>query len=313
MQRMGPSNRRIALKVLRHGQSTLVYPGGFGLSKGVSDPIKNPSTLGLPYEDIELRPSNKVVLRGYFPSPRATVIIFHGNAMNHGDVLDIAKRFFELGCNVFTVSYRGFGNSSGTPSEKGLRIDGQAAVDFVFNELPQIPIIIFGQSLGGAVGIDVTSRNPSKIKALIVENTFTSIPDVVRDWPFIGNFWFLCTHKWNSAAKIPLIPTTLPILMLSGDLDKVVPKKHTQKLWTIAFNRGMDVKKRDIETKKNANNIPPYAPPVRDFIKFLHGKHHNTYRQPGYWETVSDFLVSLENPPRDWTTKHNYRRFTCNW
>ena len=53
------------------------------------------------------------------PQGRATVIMFHGNAMNHGDLIDLAVQFLIMGCNVLTVSYRGYGNSTGKPSEGG--------------------------------------------------------------------------------------------------------------------------------------------------------------------------------------------------
>ncbi|KAJ7767295.1 purine nucleoside permease-domain-containing protein [Mycena metata] len=131
----------------------------------------------------------------------ATVIIFHGNA---------------------------------------LRLDAQAALDHVKAdaELSSLPTILFGTSLGGAVAIDLASRNPSAIAALIVENTFLSLPRVVRDWPIIGLFSFLCFQRWNSAVKLPRIPPTVPILMLSGTQDEVVPRKHMQALWLIAQKRG---------------------------------------------------------------------------
>jgi hypothetical protein len=77
----------------------------------------------------------------------------------------------------------------------------------------------------------------SQINALIVQNTFTSLPDVVRDWPIIGIFSFICHQKWNSASKLPHIPKELPILMLSGDMDRVVPRKHMHTLWDIAKKR----------------------------------------------------------------------------
>ena len=53
------------------------------------------------------------------PQGRATVIMFHGNATNHGSLIDLAVQFLIMGCNVLTVSYRGYGNSTGKPSEGG--------------------------------------------------------------------------------------------------------------------------------------------------------------------------------------------------
>jgi len=134
------------------------------------------------------------------------------------------------------------------------------------------------------VAIDLASRNPSGITAVIVENTFQSLPRIVRDWPIIGPFSFLCMQKWKSVSKIQLIPPTTPILMLSGSLDEVVPQKHMKALWDLAKNRGQK-KKQKQETEESDDS------PKRDmFVTFPHGFHANTYVQPGYWGRVAKFL-----------------------
>jgi len=78
-----------------------------------------------------------------------------------------------------------------------------------------------------------------QIEALILENTFTSLPDLVpHALPVLGPFSFLCHQKWDSAAKVPLIPATTPILMLSGVRDEIVPKAHMVALWEAIARRG---------------------------------------------------------------------------
>ncbi|KAJ7082384.1 Alpha/Beta hydrolase protein [Mycena belliarum] len=293
--------------ILRHGQTYLVYPSAF--DKRPRE-VMRPSELGLAYSDLQLTTSDGVILHCYmvlnarqssfdvavkahndFPdidgafgppmdyeAPAiANVIMFHGNGMNYGDCVYAAKRFVMRGCNVLMLSYRGYGNSEGTPSEKGLRRDAQAALDHVAadSELSKIPIILFGTSLGGAVAIDLASRNPTKITALIVENTFQSLPCVVRDWPVIGPFSFLCFQKWNSAAKVPLIPATIPVLMLSGIKDEVVPKKHMEALWALAQSRGGGAAQND------------------RFETFPEGRHADTFICDGYWDKISIFLTAV--------------------
>jgi len=147
---------------------------------------------------------------------------------------------------------------------------------------------LYGQSLGGAVAIALASRNPSKINALIVQNTFTSLPGVVRDWPIIGFFSFICLQKWNSASKLPRIPKTLPILMLSGDMDQVVPRKHMHTLWEIAQKRG--------EEDKGSNEQSNVRPSKDVFKSFMYGSHMDTDRQSGYWRAVEEFLNGLNTP-----------------
>ncbi|KAG6819643.1 hypothetical protein H0H93_009948 [Arthromyces matolae] len=172
---------------------------------------------------------------------RATVIVFHGNAMHNWQCFEPARRLFKMKCNVFLLSYRGFSFSGGKPTEAGLRIDAQTALDYILSQpyLADVPIILYGHSLGGGVAIDLASRNPSRISGLLVSNTFTSIPDIVRSWPVIGNFSFLCTQKWRSADKMRLIPTSTPILMISGRSDQVVPPQLMDKLWDAAQKRGV--------------------------------------------------------------------------
>lgn len=180
---------------------------------------------------------------------RATILLFHGNAMNHGDRLDIAVQFLIMGFNVLTVSYRGYAHSTGRPSEKGLRIDAQTALDYLTShpKLSRTPIILYGQSLGGAVSISLASRNPTSITALIIENTFTSIPDLVGEWPnILGKFSFLCTQRWPSLTRIRGLPADVPILMLSGERDTVTPAVHMRRLWAAARCR----KERESRMKK---------------------------------------------------------------
>lgn len=98
--------------------------------------------------------------------------------------------------------------------------------------------ILYGHSLGGGVAIDLASRNPSRIAAIIVSNTFTSIPDIVRTWPIIGPFSFICSQKWRSKDKLRLIPTRTPILMISGRQDEIIPAKLMDQLWQAAQKRG---------------------------------------------------------------------------
>jgi len=223
-------------------------------------------------------------------SSRGSVIMFHGNGMNYGDCLSGGAHLVKMGYTVLILSYRGYAHSDGLPSEKGLQKDAQAALDYLLadDELSQKPIILYGRSLGGAVAIDLASRHPSKINALIVENTFTSLPGVVRGWPIIGIFSFICLQKWNSASKLPRIPKALPILMLSGDRDQVVPRIHMHTLWEIATKRG--------ENDKGSNEQSDLPPSKDVFQSFRYGSHVDTDHQAGYWSAVEEFLDSLNTP-----------------
>ena len=110
--------------------------------------------------------------------------MFHGNAGNIGHRVPIAKVLEEhVGCNVLMLEYRGYGLSTGTPDEAGINIDAQTALDYIRNqkETEGGKIVVFGQSLGGAVAIELVAKNQDvgDIVGLILENTFISIRDMI--------------------------------------------------------------------------------------------------------------------------------------
>lgn len=110
--------------------------------------------------------------------------MFHGNAGNIGHRVPIAKVLEEnAGCNVLMLEYRGYGLSTGTPNEIGLMIDSQTALDYIRQrgELKRNKIVVYGQSLGGAVAIQLVAKNQDAgdVAGLILENTFTSMRKLI--------------------------------------------------------------------------------------------------------------------------------------
>jgi abhydrolase domain-containing protein 13 len=97
--------------------------------------------------------------------------------------LPLAKVFYQrFGCNVVMLSYRGYGLSTGSPSEIGIRIDAQTALDYIKEHpiLSQTTLVGYGQSLGGAVAVDVCQRNPKHVHALILENTWVAHLSLIK-------------------------------------------------------------------------------------------------------------------------------------
>lgn len=161
---------------------------------------------GLPYESVNIRTNSKVTLHGYWIRHLGdkgrhvpTFIYFHGNAGNLGHRLQNTSQIFNyLHCNILMVEYRGYGLSTGSPNEKGFYIDARAAMDYLLNrhDLDHQQIILFGRSLGGAVVIDLAA-DPiygHKIMGIIIENTFTSIPDMAVELihPLMRKLPILC-------------------------------------------------------------------------------------------------------------------------
>ncbi|TFK23981.1 BEM46 family protein [Coprinopsis marcescibilis] len=302
--------------LLWYGQNYLIYPSAF--PSGSRTEVANPGQFGIPYQNLELKTSDDILLRCYLLpqrielsdhpdashlevkyetedeliASRPTVIMFHGNGGNHGHRIPLAKIFYmRMRCNVLMMSYRGYGLSEGSPSEQGLQIDAQTALDFLLTTpvFSKSPIILYGQSIGGAVSIDLASRNPTKISALILENTFTSLPSLIpHALPVLSSVSFLCHQKWDSINKIPLIPATTPILMLSGMQDEVVPKEHMRALWEAVAKRG--------EKKSTNSGESPESKPGLErakYMEFERGSHNDTCTQPGYWGAIAEFVNSL--------------------
>ncbi|KAI9088213.1 hypothetical protein K1719_029934 [Acacia pycnantha] len=154
-------------------QEKLVYvPVVPGLTK--SYPI-TPARRRLIYEDVWLRSSDGVRLHAWFikfiPECRGpTILFFQENAGNIAHRLEMVRVILQkLNCNIFMLSYRGYGASEGYPSQHGITMDAQAALDHLSQrtDIDTSRIVVFGRSLGGAVGAVLAKNNPDKVAALI--------------------------------------------------------------------------------------------------------------------------------------------------
>ncbi|PKA49585.1 hypothetical protein AXF42_Ash004125 [Apostasia shenzhenica] len=268
-------------------QERLVYvPVLPGLSKSYAI---TPSRLRLPYEDVWLRSADGVRLHAWFikfspDCPGPTVLFFQENAGNIAHRLEFIRIMLQrLQCNVFLLSYRGYGASDGDPSQHGIIMDAQAALDHLSQrkDIDTSKIVVFGRSLGGAVGSTLAKSNPDKVSALVLENTFTSILDMAGvllpflKW-FIGGsaskgpkfLNFLVRSPWNTIDVIGQVKQ--PILFLSGLQDEMVPPSHMQLLHSKAV-------------KYNSCCL---------FVDFPSGMHMDTWLSGGdrYWRTIQLFL-----------------------
>jgi len=148
---------------------------------------RSPQDGKLPFEEHFITTKDKIQIHSWLitqdeKSICPTIIFFHGNAGNIGFCLPNAKTlYYTTACNILMVEYRGYGNSAGIPSEKGLILDGQAAIDFLRsrNDIDHKKIFLFGRSLGGAVAIHLALLNQDKLCGIMVENTFLSIDEMV--------------------------------------------------------------------------------------------------------------------------------------
>ncbi|KAK2750166.1 hypothetical protein FQN57_004662 [Myotisia sp. PD_48] len=260
-------------------RSELIYPRN--IPAGARTDVPKPSDFGISdYEDLRIPTPDGESLAAYFIRPsnkrrgkaHYTVIMFHGNAGNIGHRLPIARVLEQsLQVNVLMVEYRGYGHSTGTPDEQGLKIDGQTALDYIRQraETKGSGIIIYGQSLGGAVAIHVVGSNQKQgdIKGLILENTFLSIRKLIPSvFPAAKYLTKLCHQQWMSDEMLPKI-TSIPILFLSGLKDEIIPCKHMAQLYQICKSK------------------------TKIWRTFPSGYHNDTVEQQGYFENIVSFVT----------------------
>ena len=147
--------------------------------------------------------------------------------------------------NVLMIDYRGYGRSTGLPSENGLYLDGEAAVHYLHSrtDIDLTKIVLFGHSLGGAVAIHIASKSQwvkGRIAAVILENTFTNIPAVAGEMfksvlPFLEYLPHVCfKNRFESISKIHDIQ--VPLLFIYGDADNIVPPVMSRALYEAAGN-----------------------------------------------------------------------------
>ncbi len=194
--------------------------------------LQTPEDIGLEYEDVFITTEDGTKIHGwYLPAmeSKGVVLFFHGNAENISHRLDAARFFHEHDFDLLLVSYRGYGKSSGRPSEQGLYSDAKAAYEFLINEKSKRPdeIILYGFSLGGAVAIDLAHK--VDISLLIVQSSFTSVEDMGKElYPNlpIGRF---IRQRYDSILKIEKIGA--PLLIIHSPDDEVIPFEHGKRLF----------------------------------------------------------------------------------
>ena len=182
--------------------------------------------------------------------------------------------------NCLLVGYRGYGKSEGIPSELGLKIDGESIANFAFefneisnNYIDKKNIYLFGRSLGGAVAIHVAVNCNFKFKGIIIENTFSSMGDLVDNlYPILFYFkQYLLKSNWDSKSIISKIK--YPVLFCRSEKDELIPKSQMDLLFNLINN----CKFKDYYVIKNGNHNEGY---ISDII--------------GYTDALKNFFKKCE-------------------
>jgi fermentation-respiration switch protein FrsA (DUF1100 family) len=194
-----------------------------------------PRGAGLDYEEVWLHTSDGEKLHAWWTPVRAArgaVLILHGNAGNISHRREYLTMFNHLGYATLLVDYRGYGKSSGTPSEAGTYRDADAAWQYLLEtrKLKAQDVVIFGESLGGGVATWLAAQYPPR--ALILASTFTSVPDLgAQVYPWLP-VRLLARIDYNNLARIGKIAA--PVLIAHSRNDDIIPFAHGEALFAAA-------------------------------------------------------------------------------
>jgi len=192
-----------------------------------------PDRANLGYKDVYFKTSDNVKIDGWFipcKDSTFTILFCHGNAGNISHRIEKMKFFNELGCSVFIIDYRGYGKSEGKPSETGFYKDAEAAYKYLLSQgISTEQIIGYGESIGGAVIVDLASRE--KMKAIILDSTLTSVRDMIKSTYSFVPYWVF-SSRFDSESKIKLIKVSK--LIIHSINDEIVPFQLGTKLYETA-------------------------------------------------------------------------------
>jgi uncharacterized protein len=210
---------------------------------------ENPVARRFSPEDIWFKTDGNLTLHGWFfraAEAKGSILILHGNAQNLGTHINSTLWLVPAGFNVFIFDYRGYGNSDGKPSLDGVHKDAEAALETLLS-LPRIDqnrVFVLGQSIGGSIAIYLVATTPHRknIQALILESSFASYRLIAREkmdsvwltWPFQYPLSYLVSDSYSPIRWIKKV-SPVPILILHGEQDPVVPIHHGQILYDEAL------------------------------------------------------------------------------
>jgi hypothetical protein len=211
--------------------------------------VQTPEQLGLKYEDVYFNAGDGTRLHGWFlPAPGkalGTILFLHGNAENVSTHIMSVRWLPERGFNVFLLDYRGYGVSAGKPTLAGVQDDVESALKMLIARpgVDAARIVVFGQSLGGAIAVHCVAHTAYRenIRALVVESAFSGYRRITREK--LGDFWltwplqyplsWTVSDKYNPSEAVANI-SPIPLLVMHGDRDPIVPVHHGQRLFELA-------------------------------------------------------------------------------
>jgi uncharacterized protein len=211
--------------------------------------VSTPGQYGVEYHPVEFKAADGTALFAWFlparGEPRASVLYLHGNAENISTHFANVAWLPAAGFNVLAFDYRGYGGSQGSPTLEGVQLDTDAAMRTLL-ALPNVDpkrIIIFGQSLGGALAIHYAAHSEyrANVRAIVIDSAFSDYRRIVREkaasffltWPFQWLLPQTVDNNFSPAASVHAV-SPIPLLFIHGERDSVVPVEHSKRLYARA-------------------------------------------------------------------------------
>lgn len=229
-----------------------------------------PRDLGLHYESITIETRDGERLRAWLiphPTPRAFIVYFHGNGGHLSMWAPILAGVARQGYSVLGVDYRGYGVSTGRPSERGLYRDVEAVLEQVWTVIkPAVPVIYWGRSLGVSMAAYAATRDAPD--GMILESGFPDVRSLLRASPPMALLAFFSASRLPAAEH--LRGATAPVLVIHGDADSIIP-----------YDQGRALYERISGPKQ--------------FFTIRGGEHNDAVPQDarGYWAAIATFVNEL--------------------
>jgi hypothetical protein len=231
----------------------------------------NPSKLGIPYQSLTLTTSDGERIAAWLlepKEPRADIVYFHGNGGNLSVWLPVFASLYRLDFRVLALDYRGYGLSTGTPTERGVYRDAEAAVRYASaHRTAGRPLVFWGRSLGASVAAAATQAVTPD--ALVLESGFPDKAAVTRAYPVLRVLNVFASYRFPTVELLRGFAN--PVLVVHGDRDSVIP-----------FALGRELFARLDATQK-------------EFV-VVSGADHNDFFDTGhaaYWAPMLRFLDGL--------------------
>jgi uncharacterized protein len=218
---------------MRHPASPILHALTYMPQRRVE---QTPAILGMDYTELSIGTADGETLRGWWvPARRGRsighVLFAHGNAGNIGDRIPIYALLSEAGFDVLAFDYRGFGHSTGRPTEHGTYLDSRAARRVLLEQPGVDPdrVLYLGKSLGGGVMLELATEFPPT--GMMLMSTFTGLRDAARSvYPFLPSP--LVPDAYPSLRRIRSLRA--PVLIMHGDQDELLPLRHAERLYAAA-------------------------------------------------------------------------------